>query len=165
MENKHISIDKLLLPADIPDIMERYRDIITHYDSIPGSDHIYPEYKRTRKLLSVLFPLREHPVHGKTGLHAIERYDDEDHVRKYSYQWKLIIPRMSKKGYHISAWGNDPHDHEDTPLEFIVKSEPHHHHHVPGDWSKRQDNWNVWALEEALEFVAQYIRSGQEYKP
>lgn len=92
------------------------------------------------------------------------KYNDGK-VTKYSYQWKIIIPKLSKQSHHISAWGNDAHDAEWTRAEYRVESEPHHHHHVPGDWKKRQDNWNVWTLEEAFEFVARYIRSGEEYKP
>jgi hypothetical protein len=33
------------------------------------------------------------------------------------------------------------------------------------NWSIRQDNWDIWSLEEVFQFVAPYIRSGQEYKP
>lgn len=97
-------------------------------------------------------------------MQAIERYDNDGMVRKYSYQWKIIMPKMGINSHHISAWGNDPHDATWTSSEYAVESEPHHHHHVPGDWKQRQANWEVWTLEEAFEFVGEYIRSGVEYK-
>ena len=73
---------------------------------------------------------------------------------------------MSVLGHHVSVWGSDPHDAEGTGQEFIVESAPHHHHYnTPGEWKKRQDNWDVWTLEEAFAFVAEYIRTGKAYVP
>jgi hypothetical protein len=167
LNSNHADVNEVLLPADVLSIYDQYNDIITsaYIKDIRGEKHIYPKIKLTPKVLSALLPLKEHPVHGITGIHVIENYDDNGHVRKYSYQWKVIIPKMGIQSYHISAWGNEPHDDPNTPEEFKVESEPHHHHHVPKDWRKRKRNWSVWTLEEAFEFVAHYIRSGQEYKP
>ncbi len=163
--NVHKNINELLLPANLAEILDKYRDILTNYEVVPGEKHLYPSYRRTKKNLSVLFPLKEHPVHGKTGLYVMEKYDENGYVLSYHYLWKIIIPKMGVQGYHISAWGNEPHNDPKTPSELIVESEPHHHHHVPGDWHRRQANWTVWTLAEAFEFVAYYIRSEQEYKP
>lgn len=165
MENRtYTDVHKLLLPADLPSILEEYKDIFENYGDIYGKDKVYPRMKLTSNLLSVLFPLIEHPVYGKTGLLAIEKYKDGK-VTKYMYHWKIIIPKKGKHKQHISAWGNDPHDAKNTPPQLQFKSEPHHHHHIPGDWNKRQDNWDVWTLDDAFRFVAHFIRNGEEYKP
>lgn len=162
--SKHTNVNEILLPANLPFIFEKYQDIIPE-KIVPGEKHVFPTYKKTNSMLSVLFPLKEHPVHGKTGIYAMEKYDDDGYVRRYNYQWKIIIPKMSKQGFHISSWGNEPHNDPDTPPEFQIDSEPHHHHHVPHDWRQRKENWTVWTLEEVFEFVAFYIRTGIEYKP
>ncbi|GAE94932.1 hypothetical protein JCM21714_4132 [Gracilibacillus boraciitolerans JCM 21714] len=120
--------------------------------------------KRTNNKLSVLFPLKEHPVHGKTGLHATEKYKN-GFVAEYHYQWKIIIPKMGKLYHHISAWENEPHDASWTREKFKIKSESHHHHHVPGDREQRKENWDTLTLDDAFSFVAHYIHSGEEYKP
>ncbi|SET40441.1 hypothetical protein SAMN05216389_110135 [Oceanobacillus limi] len=156
--------EKVLLPADIPDILEKYGDLLCNYPQLPTKDSIYGNYKRTNKKLSVLFPLIEHPVHGKTGLHATEKYED-GYVTEYHYQWKIIIPKMGKLFHHISAWENEPHDAPWTPGKYKVKSEPHHHHHVPGNRDQRKENWDILTLDNAFSFVAHYIRSRDEYKP
>lgn len=66
---------------------------------------------------------------------------------------------------HISAWENEPHDSPDTPFEYLVETAPHHHHHIPGKRKHRIANYHIRTLEKAFEFVAEYIRSGEEYKP
>lgn len=114
--------------------------------------------------MDVLFPLKEHPIHGKTGLHAIEKYDDDGYVCRYSYSWKIIVPRQGVQLNHISSWGNDPHNSPGTPPEFIIETEPHHHHHVPGNRRIRKENWDIHTLDEAFTFVKFYIESGEEYK-
>jgi len=43
-----------------------------------------------------------------------------------------------------------------------VNSEPHHHHHVPGN---RKDNFDIHTLDAAFAFVARYMESGEEYTP
>ncbi|GGA91263.1 DUF6516 family protein [Ornithinibacillus halotolerans] len=86
-------------------------------------------------------------------------------MTRYQYKWKIIIPKKGKLFSHISAWGNDPHNDPSTPEELRVNTEPHHHHHVPGDWRQRQDNYDVHTLDAAFQFVERYIESGIEYKP
>ena len=49
--------------------------------------------------------------------------------------------------------------------KYKVNSEPHHHHHVPGDRHQRKDNYDIHTLESAFDFVANYIESEEEYKP
>ncbi|MFD1363351.1 hypothetical protein [Lentibacillus salinarum] len=99
--------EKILLPADIPEILGKYGDLFCNYTQLPSKDSIYGNYKRTNHKLSVLFPLIEHPVHGKTGLHATEKYED-GFVIEYHYQWKIIIPKMGKL-YHIFRHGKMSH--------------------------------------------------------
>lgn len=156
---------ELLLPADINQILDQYGHLLQAYTNLPDRDSIFANYKITTKKLSVLFPLKEHPVHGITGLHATEKYKDDGSVKEYHYQWKIIIPKQGIKYSHISAWENEPHDAIWTPKEYIVASEPHHHHHVPGDRKQRKENFNIHTLEDAFAFVTEYIESGKEYKP
>ncbi|MED3662073.1 DUF6516 family protein [Ureibacillus sp. FSL K6-8385] len=165
VDKSHRDVKEKLLPADIDEILKKYGHLLADYPAIAENGPIYPEYKRTKRLLYVLFPLKKHPVHGITGLLAIEKYDADGYVEKYSYQWKVIYPKMGKMFKHISAWENEPHDAEWTEKALQVESEPHHHHHVPGDRKQRQANWDVWTLDEAFAFVAEYIESGKEYKP
>src|SRR5699024_9839767 len=103
----------------------------TFYSHIPGKEPVYPEVKKTAKKLSVLFPLKEHPVHGKTGLLATEKYSNEGFVIEYHYQWKLLIPKKGVRLSHISAWENESHNNP----KYQTATEPHHHHHIPGDRS------------------------------
>ncbi|GAE94930.1 hypothetical protein JCM21714_4130 [Gracilibacillus boraciitolerans JCM 21714] len=69
---------------------------------------------------------------------------------------------MGKLYHNISAWKNEPHDASWTPEKFKIKSEPHHHHHVPGDREQRKENWDILTLEDAFSFVAHNIHSGEE---
>ncbi|MCJ7841671.1 DUF6516 family protein [Lederbergia sp. NSJ-179] len=160
------SISSILLqPADLDDILDNYGDILESYINLHDKNSIYGNYKQTKTKLDVLFPLKEHPVHGITGLHATEKYDREGYVREYHYQWKRIMPKTGIIFSHISAWENEPHDAPNTPGEYLVETEPHHHHHVPGDRKRRKENYDVLTLEAAFKFVSPYIRSGEEYKP
>lgn len=113
----------------------------------------------------MLFPLIEHPIHGKTGLHVTEKYNEFGYVREYHYQWKIIVPKKGKLYSHIAAWENDSHDKDWTPNEYKVATEPHHYHHVPGDRKQRKENYDIWTLDDAFTFVAKYIETGEEYKP
>lgn len=155
----------MLIPADIDEILEDYGYILKSYQDLQERNSIYGFYKLTNRKLDVLFPLKEHPVHGITGLYATEKYDENGHVREYHYQWKRIIPKEGIMFSHISAWENEPHDAPNTPAEYIVATEPHHHHHIPGDRKRRKENYDIHTLVAAFEFVARYIESGKEYKP
>jgi len=155
--------DELLLPADIDDILEQYGHYLQTYTQLRDRDSIYGNYKRTQKRLEVLFPLIEHPIHGITGIHVVENYDEAGYVRQYQYQWKTIVPKMGIQLSHICGWGNDPHDAEWTPEEYRVETEPHHHHYDPKDRKKRRENYNVRTLEQVFEFVTVYLINGNEY--
>lgn len=151
-----------LLPADMEEILEKYGHLLKSYPNLRGRESIFANYKRSNKRLEVLFPLIEHPVHGATGLHAVENYDESGYVRLYQYQWKIIIPKMGIKLSHISSWGNDPHEAEWTPKQYRVASEPHHHYD-PTDRKKRRENYHVRTLNQAFAFVAKYLESREEY--
>lgn len=86
MSRKVKPINPLLHPADIEDILEDYAYLLVSYQNLRERNSVYGSYKRTSKKLDILFPFKEHPVHGITGLHAVEKYDDRGYVRKYHYQ-------------------------------------------------------------------------------
>lgn len=153
----------LLYPADIQEILEEFQDMFQTYDKFHDRESIYANYRSDIKRLEVVFPLKEHPTHGITGLRAYEKYDEAGYVEKYDYQWKRIIPRGGIQTSHISSWGNEPHDAAWTPEEFRVETEPHHHHYDPNDRRKRRENWHVRTLRDALLFVKHYIDSNEEY--
>ncbi|WP_285395116.1 hypothetical protein [Lysinibacillus sp. fls2-241-R2A-57] len=44
-----------------------------------------------------------------------------------------------------------------------LKSDPHHHHHVPGDRAQLQDNWTIRDLESVLTVVEEFIRENKPY--
>lgn len=164
MNSPNRSLPKQLLPADLDAILEKYGHLLHAYKNLSDKNSIYANYKRTTNKLSVLLPLKEHPVHGATGLHATEKYKN-GFVKEYHYQWKIIIPKQGILLSHISAWENESHSDSNTPEEFNVNSEPHHHHHVPGNRRERKDNFEIHTLDAAFAFVARYIESGEEYKP
>lgn len=135
------------LPADIDDLLDKYGDLLQSYPNLPGHKSIFSEFRRTNKRLEVLFPLKKHPVHGITGLLAVENYSEAGFIRKYQYNWKIIIPKMGVLKSHITSWGNDPHSDPDTPAEFIVETEPHHQHYDPDDRRKRTSSYRIRTLE------------------
>lgn len=149
------NIDKLL-PANLDELLEKYQSILNLSTSLTS-------IKRTPRRLEATIPLLEHPVHGITGLHVIEKYDNDGYVKQYHYHWKVIIPKQGIQESHISGWGNDPHNNPNTPDKYRVKTEPHHHHHIPRDRKRRKENYHVRTLEKVLEFVSRYITTGLEY--
>ncbi len=154
--------NSILHPADIEDILENFEHLLASYQNLKEKNSIYASFKLTARKLDVLFPLKEHPIHGITGLHAVEKYDDNGYVREYHYHWKRIIPKEGIALSHISAWENEPHDAPNTPVQFEVETEPHHH--VPAERKYRKENYNVRTLKAAFEFIDHYIMSGDEYK-
>lgn len=120
MSRKPEPIRSVLLPADIDDILEKYDDILESYQNFQERNSIYGSFKRTNRKLDVLFPFKEHPVHGITGLYATEKYDKNRHVREYHYQWKRLIPKEGIMFSHISAWENEPHEAPNTRRKSIV---------------------------------------------
>lgn len=163
--NSNTADTEFLLPADVDEILDKFGHYLKSYSPLNDRESVFANYKRTMKRLDVLFPLKEHPIHGITGLHAIEIYDEDGYVRQYHYQWKVIIPKMGIQMSHISGWGNDPHDADWTPEEYKVKTEPHHHHYDPNDRRKRRENYDVRSLEQAFNFVIHYINSELPYTP
>lgn len=92
--------------------------------------------------------------YGETKIRVREWYDQNDNKLQYRYSWEK---NRTKPG-HISAWENEPHE---TP--HGLETDPHHHHHVPGDRSKLQGNFNTRDLEKALSVVEEYILENKEY--
>ncbi|MBP1309193.1 hypothetical protein JOD82_002213 [Paenibacillus sp. 1182] len=159
-ENDH---NQLLYPADISEILEDFGHLLAVYDKLKDQSSIFGSYRRTNKRLEVTFPLKEHPVHGITGLTAIEKYDEAGYIERYSYTWRRLLPKQGIQTSHITSWGNDPHDASWTPTAYQVITEPHHHHYDPADRKKRRENYNVRTLRQAFTFVGAYIESGKEY--
>lgn len=83
MNNLNRTLPKQLLPADLDQILEKYGHLFKTYRNLSNSNSIYSNFKLTTTKLSVLFPLKEHPVHGATGLHATEKYDKNRFVKEY----------------------------------------------------------------------------------
>lgn len=81
---------------------------------------------------------------------TLEKYDGDGLVKQYHYQWKRIIPKEGIMYSHISAWENKPHGSPNTPPKYSVVTEPHHHHHIPGDRSFRQANYHYRSLKTVL---------------
>lgn len=165
MPNQSNFSDPVLLPADIDNILEKFSELLESHKNLSEQNSIYAKFKQNHKKLDVLFPLKEHPIHGITGLHAVEKYDSKGFVKEYHYQWKRIIPKEGIAYAHISAWENEPHNAPNTPEQFIVKTEPHHHHHIPGDRKQRTENYRIRNLESVFNFIAQYINTGEAYIP
>lgn len=165
MSRRPDHVASFLYPADVDVILDKYSDILASHIEITDKNSIYASYKRTQSKLDVLFPLKEHPIHGITGIHAIVKYNETGYVRRYHYQWKRIVPKQGIAFSHISAWENEPHEDASTPEEYIVKTEPHHHHHIPGDRKQRKENDDIRTLEAVFVFVAYYIRKQTEYTP
>jgi len=159
----NITDTELLLPADIDGILDEFGSYLKSYTRLAERESIFANYKRSTKKLEVLFPLIEHPIHGITGLHVVENYNDAGFVSKYHYQWKVIVPKMGIQTSHISGWGNDSHHAVTTPEEYKVKTEPHHHHYDPSDRKKRRENYDVRSLQQVFKFVASYLDSGLQY--
>ncbi|BBH23263.1 hypothetical protein Back11_46080 [Paenibacillus baekrokdamisoli] len=152
-----------LLPANLGNIFRKYEKWIEVYQNFRDKNSAHGDFFKSPKRIEIIFPLKEHPVHGITGLHVIERYDDHGYVREYQYMWKVIVPKIGVQLNHISSWGNEPHNAPGTNPKFITDTEPHHHHHVPGDRSQRKENWDVHTLEQAFEFIIPFLELGDPY--
>lgn len=154
-----------LLPADISEILDKYQHLLESRYNYRGKSSIFTGFKRTRKRLEILFPLKKHPIHGITGLHVVENYNNVGYIRLYQYNWKVIIPKSGVQKSHISSWGNDSHDANWTPKEYKVITEPHHHHFDPRNRGKRKESFDVRTLDQAFSFIERYIETGLEYFP
>lgn len=123
---------------------------------------VIPEIKAkgVSKIVAVL-PLRNHSVYGNTILYINEKLDDNGSIKEYRYGWEYQQTerkRLSKQAKHITAF--DKQDHPEPP--YTVSTEPFHHHHVPGDLSKRKDT-KVQSLEDVISILSDYIFSGTKY--
>lgn len=85
-----------LLPADIEEILNNYGHLLQSYTKLKERDSIFTNYKLTTNKLSILIPFKEHLIHGITGLHATEKYDNNGFVKEYHYQ---MIPRIHQKNF------------------------------------------------------------------
>jgi hypothetical protein len=153
----------LLYPADISEILDDFGHLLAVYENLPERDSIFGSYRRTNKRLEVIFPLIEHPIHGITGLIAIEKYNEAGYVERYDYIWKRVLPKEGIQTAHITSWGNEPHNAIWTPDSYKIVTEPHHHHFDPTDRKKRKENYDVRTLRQAFSFVGEYITTGKEY--
>ncbi|MFG3435119.1 toxin-antitoxin system TumE family protein [Lysinibacillus fusiformis] len=97
--------------------------------------------------------------YGETRLRVREWYDKNDNKIQYRYSWE----KNSKKPGHISAWENEHHEVPHHILPEGLKSDPHHHHHIPGDRVQVQDNWTIRNLESVLSIVEGFIIAGKPY--
>lgn len=136
-------------------IIEKFEDMI---DGIPEIKILSNEYESKNAKVKGLIPLKKHPVHGKTGIVFFERYVGGELV-KYNYSWEIIYPKMGIKYRHISAWGMEHH------TRMKVKTDPYHHHHIPGERSQRQECYYIRSLLDVTEFISEYIREGIQYRP
>lgn len=89
--------------------------------------------------------------YGETKMRIREWFDQEDKKIQYRYSWE----KNTKGSGHISCWENE-HPHG-------LETDPHHHHHVPGDRSQKQENFNTRDLEKALSIVEEYILENKQY--
>lgn len=106
-------------------------------------------------------PLQSHVQFGETILYINERLDADGMVKEYRYGWELLSKpkkRLSKQARHIFAF--DKQTHPEPPHQ--VDTDPFHHHHVPGDMSKRKST-NVQSLEDVLSILNDYIVANLEY--
>ncbi len=58
---------------------------------------------------------------------------------------------------------HERHDDPNTPDKYKIETEPHHHHYVPGDRSKRQENRDTRTLKSVLKVVEHYIINNKSY--
>ena len=106
-------------------------------------------------------PLQSHVQYGDTILYINELLDEDGEIREYRYGWEIASTprrRLSKQARHIFAF--DKQAHPEPPHQ--VDTDPFHHHHVPGDMSKRQST-NIQSLEDVLSILNDYIAANLEY--
>ncbi len=116
--------------------------------------------KGTRKIVAAL-PLQFHDFYGETVLYINELLDHDGTIKEYRYGWELVSTakrRLSKQARHILAF--DKQTHPEPPHQ--VDTDPFHHHHVPGDLTKRKET-NVQRLEDVISILTDYIASNLKY--
>lgn len=92
--------------------------------------------------------------YGETKMRVREWFDADDNKIQYRYAWE----KNNTKPGHISAWENEHHN-----IPHGLDTDPHHHHHVPGDRTQLQANYRTRELEIALERVEEYIVHNKQY--
>lgn len=105
-------------------------------------------------------PLRHHFHHGDTILYINEKLDEAGNIEEFRYGWELSQKkeRLSKAARHITAF--DKQTHPEPPHN--VKTDPYHHHHVPGDITKRKET-SVQTLEDVIGILSDYMVGNFEY--
>lgn len=128
-------------------LLNKYQDIIL----LPPDLILTVDPSTGDSSVSLNIAFKAHPQYGLTKLRIREKYNSSGELYFYRYCWEV----NSKPTGNISAWENE-HSHG-------LDSDPHHHHHVPYDRKPVQNNHSVRTLEDALEVIVPYIRSGQNY--
>lgn len=106
--------------------------------------------------------LQSHFHYGETILYINELFNDDGTIEQYRYGWEYKQTphrRISKKERHITAF--DKQEHPEPPHNDI-KTDPYHHHHVPGEISKRKET-NVQSLEDVITILSDYIFADIKY--
>lgn len=99
-------------------------------------------------------------IYGETILFISELLDLDGAIKEYRYGWELLSTkrRLSKQARHILAF--DKQTHPEPPHK--VDTDPFHHHHIPGDITKRKAT-NVQNLEDVVSILNDYIGTHLEY--
>lgn len=118
------------------------------------------EAKGMSRVVAAL-PLRHHTIYGNTKLFINERLDEKGNILEYHYGWEYAQGKrkhLSKQAKHILAF--DKQEHPEPP--YKVDTDPYHHHHVPGELSKRKET-NVHSLEDVIGILSDYITGNLHY--
>ncbi|MFF5401168.1 DUF6516 family protein [Peribacillus butanolivorans] len=124
-----------------------------------------PEIKaKGEKRVVATMPLNNHDIYGETVLFINEKYSDLGDIKEYRYAWeypdKKGRDKKSKKERHITSF--DRQLHPEPPRN--VKTDPYHHHNVPGDTVPRTET-SIKKLEDFLPILTDYINSHNEFMP
>lgn len=107
-------------------------------------------------------PLNNHNIYGETVLSINEKYSDLGDIEEYRYAWEYPVVqgrnRKSKHERHITSF--DKQEHPEPPRH--VKTDPFHHHNVPGDTVPRTET-SIENLHEVIGIITDYIESNKEY--
>jgi Family of unknown function (DUF6516) len=131
-----------------------YKDIVNKFSHIFREPPDLDIQEGTETVIKITFYLNNISSYGDTKLRVREWYNDSDIKTRYRYAWEK---NRTKPG-HISAWENEHHD-----VPHGLDTDPHHHHHVPGDRTQVQENRNVRDLDAALSSVEEYISNNKPY--
>ena len=140
----------------IQKIYEEYSEVFDY-----GKPEMYFVKSSGRKRVIASLPLKNHLIHGETILHINEKIV-EDNLEEYRYGWELSQRerKMGASTRHITAF--DKQFKENPPYNNI-KTNPFHHHHIPGQTSPRTET-RVEFLEDVILILKDYLGSGKAYK-